>query len=217
MTSEIWLYGSRARGDTDALSDVDVLVAGAPDRQALERLPYPSHQISIVQYDWDELELMASYGSLFLHHVRLEGRPLETPKSSRLSTLLNTLPPYERATRELASFDTVLDDVECSLAGDHSPAFELSVIATALRHSCILGCYAIGQPTFGRRTAFAVFLGHVGYPSLVHAAQELYEFRLHEDARANVPFAATTEDVRDWLARAREIVAAVRKELDDRG
>jgi hypothetical protein len=215
MTSEIWLYGSSARGDTDAVSDIDLLVAGAADTDTLERLPYAPDQMSIVQYEWDELELMASYGSLFLHHVRLEGHPLEAPESSRLSMLLEALPPYGRASRELASFETVLDDVECSLAGDHSPAFELSVIATALRHSCILGCYAIGQPTFGRHTAFAVFLSHAGYPALVDPARALYDFRLHEDARTNVPFAATSEDVREWLVRARTIVAAVRSELDD--
>jgi len=147
--------------------------------------------------------------------VRLEGRPLFVVGNPRLSTLLKTLPPYERATRELASFDTVLDDVQRSLAADHSPTFELSVIATALRHSCILGCYAIGQPTFGRHAPFDVFLSHVGYASLIDEVQKLYYFRLHEDARANVPFEATSDDVRLWLARAREIVDAVRRELDD--
>jgi hypothetical protein len=89
------------------------------------------------------------------------------------------------------------------------------VIATALRHSCILGCYAIGQPTFGRRTAFEVFLRHSGFDSLIEDAQLLYSFRLHEDSRAVVPFEATSEDVRVWLRRAREIVAAVRRTLDD--
>jgi predicted nucleotidyltransferase len=92
MTSEIWLYGSQARGDTDTLSDVDVLVAGEVDAEALGQLPYSQPQLSVVRYDWDELELMASYGSLFLHHVRLEGRPQYADKNSRLATLLETLP-----------------------------------------------------------------------------------------------------------------------------
>lgn len=214
LTSEIWLYGSRARGDVDAASDIDVLVAGELEEQALVGLPYPREQLSIVRYDWDELEHMVAYGSLFLHHVKLEGRPLVSDPTSYLLALLETLPRYERANRELASFVTVLDDVECSLSGDHSPAFELSVIATALRHACILGCYAIGRPTFGRESAFRNFLGHTGFEELIPQSQLLYMFRLYEDHRAPAPYEASTEDVRSWLDRVRQVIGVVEGCLD---
>jgi predicted nucleotidyltransferase len=217
VTSEIWLYGSRARGDTDPASDIDVLVAGELEEQALVHVPYPREQLSIVRYDWHELEHMAVYGSLFLHHVKLEGRPLVSAPESRLFALLDSLPRYERADRELASFVTVLDDVEHSLYGDHSPAFELSVIATALRHACILGCYAIGRPTFGRESAFRIFLGQAGLKELIPQAQRLYMFRLYEDHRAPAPFEASTEDVRSWLGRARQVIGVVEGCLDARG
>jgi predicted nucleotidyltransferase len=212
--SEIWLYGSWARGDTDPVSDIDVLVAGELKEQALVHVPYPHEQLSIVRYDWRELEHMAVYGSLFLHHVRLEGRPLVSAAESRLSALLETLPRYERADRELASFVTVLDDVERALVGDHSPAFELSVIATALRHACILGCYAIGRPTFGRESAFRTFLGETGFDELIPPSQLLYRFRLYEDGRAPAPFEASTEDVRSWLEKARQVLGVVEECLD---
>jgi predicted nucleotidyltransferase len=214
--AELWLFGSAARGDVDDLSDIDVLVAGPTSAEALERLPYSASRLSVVRYGWDELAHMTAYGSLFLHHVRLEGRPLHPEAGLRLRELLETLPPYHRADRELASFRLVLDDVEDSLAGEHSPAFELSVIATALRHSCILGCYAMGRPTFGRRTAFRVFLQHCGLGGLVSGAERLYEFRLYEDERASPPFEATAEDVRLWLERARIVVNAVAEALDER-
>jgi predicted nucleotidyltransferase len=213
-TSEVWLFGSAARGDTDDLSDVDVLVAGALEPEALSRLPYANDRLSVVRYDWPELRQMASYGSLFLHHVRLEGRPLTSPKDSELAVLLEGLPRYSRARNELSSFARVLDDVEESLRGDHSPAFELAVIATALRHACILGCYALGRPRFGRRSAFDVFLRHAKRDDLIEPARELYGFRLYEDSRGTAPFAAKSADVILWLENAREVLTAVGRELD---
>jgi hypothetical protein len=212
-TTEVWLFGSVARGDTDELSDVDVLVAGTLEPQTLSLLQYPRSRMSVVRYDWTELRQMARYGSLFLHHVRLEGKPLSSPCESELAVLLAALPPYGRAQQELSSFESVLDDVECALRDDHSPAFELAVIATALRHSCILGCYAVGEPTFGRGSAFRLFLGRAGREDLIEAALQLYEFRLYEDGRGPLPFKATTKDVRLWLTHAREVLHAVAREL----
>lgn len=178
VSSEIWLFGSVARGDLDARSDVDVLIAGPAEGAGLDELAYPSEALSVVQYSWSELEHMAGYGSLFLQHVRAEGRPVVAATPSRLRALMATMSSYSRADRELTSFVRVLDDVERSLSADHSPAFELSVIATALRHACILGCNAIGRPTFGRNSAFEVFLESAGRPDLVSPAQRVYEFRL---------------------------------------
>ena len=213
-SSELWLFGSVARGDTDDLSDVDVLVAGELEPQALSDLPYPKERMSLVRYDWPELHQMAGYGSLFLHHLRLEGKLLFSPHKSELAALLEDLPPYGRAQQEISTFVRVLDDVESALNGDHSPEFELAVIATALRHSCILGCYAAGKPKFGRRSAFELFLRHSGREDLVDAAQQLYDFRLYEDGRGALPFKATTLEVRLWLVRTREVLAAVGRELD---
>lgn len=210
---EVWLFGSAARGDTDARSDVDLLVAGRVDEVVLEDLGFPAAAVSIVHYSWPELEHMATYGSLFLQHVHVEGRLVLGDDPSRLRTLMTAMPRYARAHSELASFQQVLDDVERSIANDHVPAFELSVIATALRHACILGCYAIGYPAFGRNSAFAVFLEHARRVEDVAAAQQLYEFRLHEDGRAPVPFAASTNDVERWLTNAREILADVEGSL----
>jgi Nucleotidyltransferase domain len=211
--SEVWLFGSAARGDSDDRSDVDVLVAGPIESAALNELPYPTEAMSVVHYSWTELEHMAGYGSLFLEHVRIEGRPMPTTTSSRLQTLISKMPRYTRADRELASFVRVLDDVERSIEVDHSPEFELSVIATALRHACILGSYAIGCPTFGRNSAFEMFLTHAGQSQLVEPAQQLYEFRLYEDGRGHVPCEPTSHAVRYWLSQARDILDHVQRSL----
>jgi len=117
MAAEVWLYGSTARGDRDDASDVDILVAGngLPDLTAIAA-SMPG-QLSVSRYSWEELRQMASYGSLFLHHIRLEGQPLVETSEKRLQGLLRTLGPYARARRELDCFSRVVDDVEQTLGG----------------------------------------------------------------------------------------------------
>jgi hypothetical protein len=92
---EIWIYGSRARGDADELSDTDVLVVADPDAQVgsvVAALTYP--RITVSRYSWSEMESMWAYGSLYLHHLRLEGRRLWSAPGNpeRLTKLIATVP-----------------------------------------------------------------------------------------------------------------------------
>jgi hypothetical protein len=138
MATEVWLYGSTARGDRDAGSDIDILVAGDADVDLSTLALDVPGELSVSQYSWEELQHMAGYGSLFLHHVRLEGKPLVESEERHMTKLLCALKPYGRASQELDCFSQVLDDVEEALERDYSVAFELSVIATAARHAAIL-------------------------------------------------------------------------------
>ncbi len=65
----VWLYGSYARGDCDALSDLDVFVAGSAPPETFDALVPTAPTPSVSQYSWEEVEAMAGYGSLFLHHL----------------------------------------------------------------------------------------------------------------------------------------------------
>lgn len=169
-----------------------------------------------MRFSWEELDAMRDYGSLFLHHVRLEGRPLTPTPDDPLGRLLSALPPYRRATQEMQALARVLDDVNDSLLGDHSPKFELAVIATALRHAFILGCYVIGRPDFGRKTPFQTLAQELQIPSRdARELGRLYEFRLYQQGRARAPFDATTEDVREWLHMADTLLAAIRRRVDE--
>jgi predicted nucleotidyltransferase len=74
----LWLYGSRARGDADSMSDSDVLAVAHTDeglQDAISGIDLPKLNVSF--YTWNELERMRSYGSLYLLHIAREGRCLE--------------------------------------------------------------------------------------------------------------------------------------------
>jgi Nucleotidyltransferase domain len=209
-TTEIWPYGSNARGDQAPDSDVDVLVAGE-DAKLIETVELPGEgRLSVSHYEWAEIEQMASYGSLFLHHLRLEGRPLLESPGHEMRRLLASLGEYQRAERELESFRRVLDDVEESIKGDFSAPFEMSVIATAARHAAILGCYAIGEPTFGRESAFRLILPRLGYHDQdVEEFISLYRFRRADDLGGALPVEIFAAEVSSWVGRVRGLIGEV--------
>ncbi|WP_352480536.1 nucleotidyltransferase domain-containing protein [Mesorhizobium sp. M0045] len=69
------LYGSRARGDNNRSSDIDLLLVTDDER--------PGHSqkgsISMSSYSLRALKERASEGDLFLYHLVFEGRPLYDP------------------------------------------------------------------------------------------------------------------------------------------
>jgi hypothetical protein len=117
---ELWLYGSNARGDVDVISDFDLLLVADSEISPRDIPPEKRDLLtfgSVSRYDWKEVEGMAKYGSLFLHHIRLEGRCLGSSSTSVLSlrTILSQLPPYQRVKSDLRAFQTTVDDIRQSL------------------------------------------------------------------------------------------------------
>jgi hypothetical protein len=166
MIGEIWLYGSRARGDDDAFSDTDILVVG--DLVAYDDvlpLPFDAADISVSQYGWPEIEAMWSYGSLFLHHLSREGRCIRRDPTHprRMEQLLASVPRYRRAAQDLDAFGIAMAEALASLSNGGWPDVECGVIASITRHAAILGSYCLGTPSFSRQEPFVVSGRALGY------------------------------------------------------
>ncbi|TCQ05736.1 nucleotidyltransferase domain-containing protein [Sphingomonas sp. PP-CC-3A-396] len=78
MADSLILYGSRARGDSRAGSDVDLI--SASDGQGIVS-PVELNGISVHRYSKGWLEQQACEGSLFAYHVAFEGIGLLDPDS----------------------------------------------------------------------------------------------------------------------------------------
>ena len=209
----IWMYGSSARGDEDHLSDIDILLVGPGGHSTVAAVgrAFGRGSVAVSQYSWAEIRHMASYGSLFLHHVRLEGRVLNEEPCCEgvLRHTLDGLGKYTRARKDVAAFTTVLADVRESLAHGDVVAYELGVLATVLRHAAILGCWLIGDPRFGRvapveHYARARELDRRGFEGFL----ELYKYRLYLDRRMDQRDIAPV-CIQGWLGRAECLVASL--------
>jgi hypothetical protein len=200
------LYGSRARGDADPRSDVDVMLAAestdVDTAGVCEGLGLIEFATSV--YTWRELEALHADGSLFLLHLALEGRLLGARGlgAERFDAVISDLPRYAHVDRDLTGFATALSDVRNELSdSDSSIDFELSIAATVMRHASILGCYLLGAPSFGRYTAVKRFCLSTDLPSsLVDAFVSLYEFRLAQDGRSPFPPTPERAMMDGWLS-----------------
>ena len=217
----VWLYGSHARGMVDACSDLDVLVATdalPPIDEIQGKVPLRLNDASLTVYSWNEIKMMAEYGSLFLQHLKLEAVPLYESPSHRgvLGGLLGEIPDYKHACRDIRGFRVVLEDVAESLSAGGKKEYELSVLATVIRHSSILGCWLLGQPSFGRLEPVSNFISLRNMESVVgREFSSLYDYRLYADGRIERDRLQEIS-VNGWLGRARNVVESVEELTHER-
>lgn len=167
---------------------------------------------TVSAYEWEEVEAMGRYGSLFLHHLRLEGQPLEETVRGRVRIveLLRGLCPYQLYRRDIAAFRQALDDVAEGIETGSTPEFELAVLGTVVRHASVLTCFLVGSPCFSREGAVSLACQQLGLDGLrAQGFQHLYRFKLSESGRCPRPFSPNWQDVREGLSRARDFIDRV--------
>ena len=138
------LFGSAARGDHDALSDVDI--CAIIDRTEFNRLEdircsvatkYDTTATSVSMYTTTVVDDMVRCNSLFLWHLRLEGKIIHD-RDGWLSHRLANLAPYDRYASDLATFRELQISVGNVLANDGDLSeFDLHLLFS------ILGRYVI--------------------------------------------------------------------------
>lgn len=154
------LFGSHARGDADPLSDRDICAFVRPrDYSHLEEMRGVLEQALHVEsdalaiYPASVVQEMAEAGSLFLWHLRLEGRILFDRNDFARDTFAS-LAVFSGYAEELHLFDTLLLDVEAALVSDGVlTEIDLHLLHSITRNICILLTSYSGTPAFGRASS----------------------------------------------------------------
>lgn len=157
--NSVVLYGSYARGDYVADSDLDVCVftqeQGIVKEAQLEPLltvPAGSH-LSLTCYCQADLSAMLEYGSLFLWHLKLEGKIIYG-KEFFLANL-EYLKPFEKHHGEIAYHSEILSDLTAAISTPFTAnEFDLSLLFTIVRNTCMILAHKAGSSAFGRRACY---------------------------------------------------------------
>lgn len=197
ITDSIYLYGSMARGDTSVDSDCDLLIAiDDCSEDVFNSIKdatstwHPELKCEIALYQMSALKAMQEKGSLFLWHIKTEAQIIYA-KGDQLAKLLSELAEYKGGREALTEYCEIMKDIKSDESDDMDVLqYNLSVMATLIRNTCIICCYLIGDKQFGRvspvRCCSAYF--HNKFPITIEEYEQLYLYRVSINRGGNMPY-----------------------------
>lgn len=132
----IALFGSRARGDADSLSDADLLVVSdiLIDREVNS---YAAAGYSVSSFTWPQLAAMSTDGSLFLQHLKQESIILQDPKD-RLASVLSDFRPSLDQSKKLRENLGLFQLTRGTPPEPETVGWAFDVLAVAVRNHAVL-------------------------------------------------------------------------------
>jgi hypothetical protein len=197
------LFGSVPRGDTDRLSDKDILVAGCERSlvvgQVLSRAGY-----SPSVYSWQQLETLANDGSLFIQHLKQESSVL-LDRNGRLGSLFNSYRPLKDYSHRIAQN---LELFEMTRGMPNSAAlvgWALDVLAVGIRNHAILQLANRGRYVF----SYAALVAEMCELHSLSAADSKLLIDLRRRKREYRSQCVTPDDSFEALTRTQELIERV--------
>lgn len=215
------LFGSVARGDNDAASDIDVLAivesrSGRVDDELVrQHLPVSLHDThpDISWYGSDRFREMSADGQLFCWHVYLDGMALYDPVGYVQD--LGEPAPYKNMIADIDAFMAIAEGVEPQIqASQFNAVYELGVLYVCVRNVAMSGSWALlDRPDFTRNSPF-----HVS-PSLADFGVDLETYSVSMQCRqasqrgGALPERVDKDAVVGYSQSARSWMSAVRAKV----
>lgn len=144
----ILLYGSCARRDNTATSDIDIMIIG--HERGLKAAPEP--RVSLHTYSMDDLSVLAAEGDLFVLHLIKEAIAIRDPRSilTRLRARFHRPASFIERSRQRLAHASHLLNVTAELYNSDTSGF--SAIARYIYRTLIYAMRADqGNPNFSLR------------------------------------------------------------------
>lgn len=157
-----YIFGSTARGDNDARSDLDVLAIVEDNRgkvaeaDVLSYIPkkFDGSDVSISWYGLARISQMFENGELFAWHLYRETLPIF--ETSQVIRDLGEPGFYEDGKEDIDSFRLILSNIPNEVSSSpHNAVYELGLIYVCVRNIAMSASWTLrGYPDFSRYSPF---------------------------------------------------------------
>lgn len=214
------VFGSYARGDFDALSDLDVLVlvkdgSGTTSEEVVVEAitPLLPKRPSVSFYGERKLRAMFEEGHLYAWHLFLESHSIAGFPD--MKTIFGQPSAYGTALEDVAGLIKILDDVERQIrSAPHNSIFEMGILYVCARNIAMSASWHFSrQPDFGRYSPFS--FPKIPFPLSKTQYEIMMQCRM-ASTRGEGPIAVTPEHVVNiarelvpWAARITTLLRSV--------
>lgn len=168
------IYGSVARNEADNNSDIDIFALVEDSLTEFEKemvidkiCPLISgKEINVSLYTKEVFNKMSKDGSLFLWHLKKEGKYLFNKNNEDIFINLANFNAYQK---NMELYRDIFNSVQESFEKNGINSYDLSMLFFLCRNLSILTCFKIGEPKFGRYSAYESLTKFLNFEPIIHS------------------------------------------------
>jgi predicted nucleotidyltransferase len=168
------IYGSMARNDADNNSDIDIFALVEDSLTEFEKEKVidkicsliSGKEINVSLYTKEVFNKMSKDGSLFLWHLKKEGKYLFNKNNEDIFINLANFNAYQK---NMELYSDLFNSIQKSFGENGINSYDLSMLFFLCRNISILTCFKIGKPNFGRYSAYETLTKYLNYEPISYS------------------------------------------------
>ncbi|WP_416150822.1 nucleotidyltransferase domain-containing protein [Salipaludibacillus sp. HK11] len=162
------LFGSKARNDADNNSDVDIFIliddnySEVNKNNLIKKVSriIDDKKTNVSLYSKEVFNKMLDDGSMFLWHLKLEGKYIFNRYNMDIFKGLNDFQNYRK---NLNLYKDLFAEAKESITTNMVNSYDLSMLFFLCRNLSLLTCFKIGRPNFGKYSAYNELIYYLGF------------------------------------------------------